>query len=315
MSDKIYKYLLITLRGLGMGAADIIPGVSGGTIALITGIYEKLILSLKAINPNTLKIVYKEGIASAWKKINGNFLISLFTGILISIFTLARLISWLMINHKVLVWAFFFGLITASAIYIWKKIDGQKLLSLVFLILGTAISFYITLATPATTPDSLLFTFIAGCIAICAMILPGISGSFILLLMGKYEFILQAVNDFKIEVLAVFAAGCAVGLISFANVISWLFKKIPNITLALLTGFMLGSLNKLWPWKEVVETMTSSSGEIVPMIEKNISPAAYQQIENADPLIFPVILVALAGFIIVFLIEYLAAKKENKKTS
>ncbi|MBS4012520.1 MAG: DUF368 domain-containing protein [Bacteroidetes bacterium] len=312
MSEKILKHLFIFFRGVAMGTADIIPGVSGGTIALITGIYEKLISSIKSINPAILKFAYKEGIAAAWKKINGNFLLVLFSGILVSIFSLAKVISWLMENHKLLVWAFFFGLIAASAIYIWKKINGHKLISLLFLIIGAAISYYITIATPSTTPESLGFTFFAGLIAICAMILPGISGSFILLLMGKYEYILNAVNELKIEVLAVFAAGCIVGIISFANIISWLFKKLPNITLGLLTGFMIGSLNKLWPWKQVIETRINSKGEIIPLIEKSVSPFYYQQIENSDPLILSVILVSFSGFILVFLIEYLATRKFDK---
>lgn len=308
MIKKLIQYLLISARGLGMGAADLIPGVSGGTIALITGIYEKLIHSIKAINPAIIKTAIKEGIDVAWAKINGNFLIALFGGILISVFSLAKLISWLINNHKILVWAFFFGLIAASAIYIWKKIKGQKLISIGFMIVGAAITFYITTVTPATTPQSYLYTFLAGCIAICAMILPGISGSFILLLIGKYEYILNAVNDFKIDVLAVFAIGCAIGLVSFANVISWLFKKFPNQTLAILTGFMIGSLNKLWPWKEVVKTRISSGGVEVPIIEKNISPFDYSH----DPQLIQVILIALSGFIIVFLIEYFAGLRISK---
>ncbi len=312
MLKKLTHYILISARGIGMGAADIIPGVSGGTIALITGIYEKLIFSIKSINPALIKQAYKEGIAAAWKKINGNFLIALFAGILISIFSLARLISWLMDNHRLLVWAFFFGLISASAIYIWRKTSGPVLIRLIFIIIGTSISYYITIATPSSTPDSLLYVFGAGCIAICAMILPGISGSFILLLIGKYEYILNAVKDIKTDVLIVFAAGCVVGLISFANVISWLFKRFPNQTLALLTGFMIGSLNKLWPWKKVIETRINSHGEIEPFIEKSISPFYYSELYSQDPMIFQVLISAISGFIIVFLFEYLASLKSKK---
>ncbi len=312
MLKKIYKYLLITARGLAMGAADIIPGVSGGTIALITGIYEKLIFSIKSINPGLVKTAYKEGIPTAWRKINGNFLVALFAGILISIFTLARIISWLMDNHKMLVWAFFFGLIAASAIYVWKKTNGRILIRLVFLIIGASISYFITIATPSTTPDSLIYVFGAGFIAICAMILPGISGSFILLLLGKYEYILDAVKEVKLDVLALFAAGCVIGLVSFANIISWLLKRFPNETLALLAGFMLGSLNKLWPWKEVIETRINSEGVAEPFIEKSISPFSYSQMYGEDPLIFQIIITAISGFILVFLIEYLFTLKTKK---
>ena len=306
MNKAILKYLLITLRGMGMGAADIIPAVSGGTIALITGIYEKLIASIKSLNPALLKIAYKEGIHAAWKKVNGDFLLALFAGIFISIFSLARLISWLLDNHPILVWAFFFGLIAASAIFLWKQIKSNKLISFLFLIAGAIVTFYITLVSPANTPNSMIYVFGAGCIAICAMILPGISGSFILLLLGKYVFILGAVNELKIDVLAVFAAGCAIGLVSFANVISWLFKKYPNQTLALLTGFMLGSLNKLWPWKELVETRITQEGEIIPLLEKNVMPYNF----IGDPLLYQAIFIAICGFIVVFLFERLASAKK-----
>ncbi len=305
MLKNTLKYIMIYLRGLGMGAADIIPAVSGGTIALITGIYEKLISSIKSINPALIKHAYKNGIGAAWQKINGNFLLALFAGILTSIFSLARLITWLISNHKILVWAFFFGLISASAIYLWKKINAKKLISFLFFLLGAAITFYITLVSPATTPESFIYVFAAGCIAICAMILPGISGSFILLLLGKYEFILNAVNELKADIIAIFAAGCVVGIISFSNVISWLFKRFPNQTLALLTGFMAGSLNKLWPWKEITETRISSSGEVIPLIEKNISPLNYPE----NPMIVEVICISLLGFIMVFLFEYIAMRK------
>ncbi len=314
MRRKISDYLLIGLRGMGMGAADVIPGVSGGTIAFITGIYEELIHSIKSINGNFFRILFREGVGSAWRHINATFLVAVLGGVLISIFSLARLISWLLANHEKLVWAFFFGLIIGSAVYIGRKIDRWNFLTIVMLLAGTAIAYYVTVATPATTPEALWFIFLSGSIAICAMILPGISGSFILLLLGKYEFMLNAVRDLRADVLAVFALGCAIGIVAFSNVISWFFKNFPNATLGVLSGFMIGSLNKLWPWKEVLETRISSTGEEVPFLEKSVSPGRYVELTGEDPLIFQVIFFALLGMAIIFVFEYIHWKKQKEKT-
>lgn len=310
MSRLFTDYILLGLKGMGMGAADIIPGVSGGTIAFISGIYEELIGSIKSFNAKLLRILFREGVAPAWNHVNGNFLLAVFGGILISIFSLSRMISWLLTNHQMLVWAFFFGLIVGSAIFVGKKISTWNWFTLGMLLAGTIIAYYVTIASPASTPETTWFVFITGCVAICAMILPGISGSFILLLMGKYEFILQAVNEVKVAVLVSFAAGCVVGLISFSNIIGWLFRKYPNATMALLTGFMIGSLNKLWPWKEVVEQRINSAGELVPFIEKSISPLKYAALHSADPKLFAAIISATSGLLLVVAFEKLTAKKK-----
>lgn len=305
MKRNFTDYLIIGAKGMGMGAADVIPGVSGGTIAFISGIYEELVNSIKSINASLFKTLFSKGIAAAWKQVNGTFLISVLTGILLSIFSLAKLISWLLTNHQMLVWAFFFGLIIGSAIFVGKKIRQWNALTVIMLLTGTATAYYITIATPATSPEGLWFIFISGAIAICAMILPGISGSFILLLMGKYEYILNAVNDLKVDVLLVFAAGCALGIIAFSNLISWLFKKFHNATLALLTGFMVGSLNKLWPWKEVIESRLNSKGEMVPFIEKSIAPSRFAEITGESTLMIPILICALAGLLLIFAFERL----------
>lgn len=293
-----------------MGAADIIPGVSGGTIAFITGIYEELIHSIKSFDAVFIKTLFQKGIKAAWIHVNGTFLIALLTGILISIFSLARLITWLLDNHPLLVWAFFFGLIIGSVIHVGRKIKVWNVLSIIMLLLGTFIAFYITIAAPATTPETHWFIFISGAIAISAMILPGISGSFILLLLGKYEFMLNVIKEMKIDFLAVFALGCAVGLIAFSNIISWLLKRFHDATLALLTGFMLGSLNKLWPWKEVISTFVNSSGEEVPFIERSITPGRFEMIYQAEPQVWPVILFALLGLGLILLFEWSGNKKQ-----
>jgi uncharacterized membrane protein len=204
---SIGDYLLLGLRGMGMGAADVIPGVSGGTIAFITGIYEELVHSIKSINARLLRTLFSEGIGPAWKQANGTFLATVLTGVLVSIFSLARLISWLLEHHQMLVWAFFFGLIIGSAIHVGRKITNWSAVTVIMLVAGTAIAYYITIATPATTPGTRWFVFVSGAIAISAMILPGISGSFILLLLGQYEFILNAVRDLKADILAIFGAG------------------------------------------------------------------------------------------------------------
>ncbi len=309
---KLTDYALLGARGLAMGAADVIPGVSGGTIAFITGIYEELINSIKSVNKSFFTILFKEGIPAAWKHINGNFLFAVLSGILISIFSLARVITWLLEHYPLMVWAFFFGLIVASAWHVGRKINRWNFLTVISLLVGVVVAAYITIATPASTPEAGWFIFISGCIAIMAMILPGISGSFILLLMGKYEFILNAVKNLQITTILTFAAGCVIGIISFSNVISWLFRKFPDATLALLTGFMLGSLNKLWPWKEIVSYRINSAGENVPFVEKSISPFRFADIYNQPSQILWVVVFALLGFLIIFLFDIIADRKTSK---
>lgn len=315
MQRKPKDYALLTARGIGMGAADVIPGVSGGTIAFITGIYEELINSIKSADKEFLSLLLKFDFTGAWKHINAGFLIAVFSGILFSIFSLARVISWLLDVYPKMVWAFFFGLIIASALHIGKKITQWNGVSLALLIIGAAVAAWITIATPATSPEALWFVFISGSIAITAMILPGISGSFILLLMGQYEFILNAVKDFNILVIVVFALGCVVGIISFSNVISWFFRKYPNPTMALLTGFMIGSLNKLWPWKEVTMYRTNSAGEEVPFLERSVSPFTYSEITGEPNQLWQIITIATIGFLIIFLFDIFAERKAKKETT
>jgi putative membrane protein len=312
MNRKLPDYLVLGAKGMAMGAADVIPGVSGGTIAFITGIYEELINSIKSVNASLFRTLFREGIAAAWKQLNGNFLVAVFSGILISIFSLARLISWLLTNHQMLVWAFFFGLIIGSAIFVGKKIKKWNTLTVLMLLAGTTLAYYITIATPATTPEALWFIFISGGVAICAMILPGISGSFILLLMGKYEYILTAVKEFNAMVLLVFGLGCVTGIIAFSNIIAWLFRKFHNATLALLTGFMIGSLNKLWPWKQVVEERLNSHGELVPFLEQSISPARFVELTGQSTLMLPILVCALAGLLLIFVFEKLTHGVDEK---
>ena len=299
MKRTIKSYLGVTLRGLAMGAADVVPGVSGGTIAFITGIYEEFLNSLKSINLDVVKTLKSDGIANAWKQINGNFLVALFAGIGISIISLAKGISFLLKTYPILLWAFFFGLIIASSIVIAKKITKWSAGTIISLTVGAAIAFYITVATPAQTPEATWFVFLSGMVAICAMILPGISGSFILLLMGKYAFIINSLSTFNIKVIITFALGCIAGLLSFSHVLSWMFKKYYNLTIALLTGFMIGSLNKVWPWKLTTQWRTNSHGEQVPFLQESILPSAHE----GEALLLPAILLAVVGFILIIVME------------
>lgn len=256
----MFRYVLLALKGCAMGMADVVPGVSGGTIAFISGIYSELIESIKSFNPTALKLLGRFEFRKFWRHINGSFLFSVLLGIGIAIFSLARLMTYLLAHHPIEIWSFFFGLIVASAAFVARDIRKWNLTSLLGLLVGTALAFWITIASPTQTPNDWWFIMLSGAVAICAMILPGISGAFILLLLGKYQYILQAVSEFRLGVLLLFAVGAVAGIISFSHLLSWLLRKHHDLTISLLMGFMVGSLNKVWPWKEVVETYTDAQG-------------------------------------------------------
>ena len=302
------EYLSLSLKGMAMGAADIIPGVSGGTIAFISGIYEELIETINNVNFEAIKKLKNNGIKSFWTHINGNFLIALLTGIAISIMSLAKVITHLLETHSQLLWGFFFGLIVASVYIVGKQVNKWDINNIISLIIGSSIAFYITILNPMQNPDALWFVFLSGSIAICAMILPGISGSFILLLLGSYEFILVAIKDFKLDVITIFGVGCITGLLAFSKLLNWLFKKYHDITIALLTGFLIGSLNKIWPWKETIQTRINSHGEIVPFIQSNVLPSNFE----GDSNIIEVIFLTLIGIVIIYLLERFSI--HNNKT-
>ena len=297
MERRIKDYAVLTLKGMAMGAADVVPGVSGGTIAFIAGIYDELINSIKSINMHSLKLLFTGKIAAFWKAVNGNFLFALLLGIAISVFSLAKLITYLLLNEPVLVWSFFFGLVLASTWFVTKDIKGWNWKTVAGFVGGAVIAYYITVATPAETSTNLMFIFLCGAIAICAMLLPGISGSFILVLLGKYFYVMEAVKTLDLVVLGVFAFGAALGITSFSRVLSYALKNFRNITLSVLSGFMLGSLNKVWPWKEV-EKLVSDGHEV--MIEHNIAP-------NTE--VAEAVVLMLIGFILVYVLEKISAKK------
>lgn len=313
MNRTSKNYFVLVLKGISMGAADVVPGVSGGTIAFITGIYEELINSIKSINLTTIKLLFNFKIAEFWKTINGTFLLSIVTGIMISIFSLAKALEYLLSNHPVLIWSFFLGLIVASTVYVAKTIRKWNAATILSAIAGIITAYFITIISPVEANTDYWFIFLAGAIAICAMILPGISGSFILVLLGMYQFILEAVNNLQIAILLTFLAGAVIGIIAFSNVLSWLLKKYNNQTIALLAGFMVGSLNKVWPWKQVTETFTGSNGEIKPLVEKNIMPETYEQITGNPAFLFWAVILAAVGFAIIFIIEGLTKTKDQSK--
>jgi len=254
MGRKIKDYFTIGLKGMAMGAADTVPGVSGGTIAFISGIYEELITTIGNVDYSLIKEWKENGFSAFWKKLNGSFITALLLGVLISVFTFMRLASYLLDNHPILIWSFFFGLVIASIWFVAKQISQWKVSSFIGLIVGALVAFYITTLPVGSSSDSYLYLFISGAIAVCAMILPGISGAFILVLLGAYETITKAVHDFDLKKVAVVGLGAITGLLLFSKILKWLFKHYKNLTLAVLTGFIAGSLNKIWPWKHVLET-------------------------------------------------------------
>lgn len=295
-----------------MGAADVIPGVSGGTIAFITGIYEELIETIRSIDAVSIKLLTQFEFRQFWIKINGNFLLAVVSGLITSLLTLAKLMNYLLTTFPIPVWSFFFGLILISAPLILREIKIWTFKTIIVGIAGIIIAYWITITTPAQTPSSLYFIFFCGAVAICAMILPGISGAFILLLLGKYEFMIKSLVDLDFAVVFVFMAGCIVGLLSFSRFLSWTLKHYRFPALALLAGFMLGSLNKVWPWKEVVSFRLNHEGKQVPAFDHSIWPGQYLDKTGNDPQIFQAILFVAMGILIVVLVEKIALAFKTK---
>ncbi len=313
MARKIGEYIGIALKGCAMGAADVVPGVSGGTIAFITGIYEELINSIKSIDIEAIKLLLKLRIGDFWQKINGNFLLAVLCGVAISILSLAKLMTYLLAHHPIMIWSFFFGLIIASSLLVFKEIKKFTLAAALAIIVGAIAAYFITVLSPTETPNDWWFIILCGAIAICAMILPGISGSFILLLMGKYLYILTALSSFEITTIVLFAFGALIGIISFSHALSWLLLHHHTATVSLLTGFMIGSLNKVWPWKECLETTVNSHGEVVPLVERNISPTQFEALTGEPSLLLWAIVMAIVGFATIYIIE--RASHHNQKTA
>ena len=306
MQRRLVDYFIISLKGLAMGAADAVPGVSGGTIALIAGIYEELINTISNVNLGLFTMLRKEGFKSFWRDLNGNFLLALLSGIVISFVTFMRLAKYLIEHHPILIWSFFFGLVVASIYFVAKQIKKWNLALIIAFIIGAFIAYYISTLPGLAENNNPFFLMFAGALAICAMILPGISGAFILVIIGAYKSLTDAVHDFDLKRIALFAIGALVGLLSFSRVLKWLFKRYHNLTLAVLTGFIAGSLNKIWPWKKVLTWRTDSEGIQIPVLEQSISPLQY----DGDPKILWAILLITGGFLTIFVLEKIGTKYE-----
>jgi putative membrane protein len=333
MQRRFIDYLIISFKGMAMGAADAVPGVSGGTIAFISGIYEELINTISNVNLTTLKTLKTEGVKAFWTKVNGNFLLALLIGMVISFASFMKLAKYLIEQHPVLIWSFFFGLIIASILFIGKQITKWNIATIIAVLLGAVLAYYITSLPSMASSNNPFFLFFAGAIAICAMILPGISGSFILVILGAYKTLSVAIDSLDFKKIAIFALGAIVGLLSFSRVLKWLFKNYHNITLAVLTGFIFGSLNKIWPWKETISVMPDATKEVVPftsvsdlgtlsvyqktiqdyesyktIIEKSISPSNYSKLNQIDDQVFTAIALMTIGFLTIFILEKIGNK-------
>lgn len=311
---RIIDYIMVAVKGACMGAADVIPGVSGGTIAFITGIYDDLLGSINAIDATAVKLFFTGKFKEFWKHINGSFLVSLFCGILISVLTIAGLMQYLLEHHPIQTWAFFFGLIVASSIFILRGIEGWNLKAVLFLIFGVFLGVTICTLSPTTTPDALWFIFLSGAIAICAMILPGISGSFILLILGKYQYIMGAISGLtsgqavgeSIVVLGVFAVGAVCGILAFSRFLHWLLGRFHKETLITLAGFIIGSLVKVWPWSDKAAIVRAQFPDAASVAEASL---------QIDMQVGSAILFAVIGFSLVTGIEIVGKMLSKRKAA
>ncbi|WGY45576.1 DUF368 domain-containing protein [Vibrio sp. ABG19] len=304
------NYITTFLKGIAMGAADVVPGVSGGTIAFITGVYDTLLESIRRINPRLLGLWRREGFAAAFRHINGGFLIALFGGIITSIVSLAKLISWLLETHPIPTWSFFFGLILVSVYHILRQVQQKSVSRWCCLALGVAFAYSITVIKPLSMDFTSLNILLAGSIAICAMILPGISGSFILLLIGMYTPIIDAVKSLQGSVLGLFVLGCVAGLLCFSHLLSWLLNHYRDVTLSFLTGLMLGTLPKIWPWKETLSWRTNSHGEQVPLLQHNLSPFEFESVTSQPAQLGIAILFMVCAIALVLGLEKYASRHD-----
>lgn len=287
-----------------MGAADVVPGVSGGTVAFISGIYKELIDSISNLNLGLLSTLKKSGFKSFWQEANASFLASIFAGILISALSVMNLMHYLLEHFPVQVWSFFFGLVAASILFIGKQIKKWTPLLFFLFFISAVAAYSISQINVIGSSDSLLYLFLCGAVAICAMILPGISGSFILVLMGAYSTISSAVHNRDFLKLIVFFMGCLVGLLSFARLLKWLFSRYENATLVILTGFILGSLNKIWPWKNTLLSSVINGKEHI-IKEASVLPKHYQ----GEPVVLFAVLFMISGFALILIIEKIAQKE------
>lgn len=297
------QWLKLLVSGFLIGSGNVVPGVSGGTMAFILGVYEELVESLRmAGRPETYRALFSFDIGKALRLVHAGFLAAIMIGAFLAVVTLVPGLEWMLEYQPVIIWSFFFGLILASVVIVGMSIHRWTIIIGVALLIGAIGAYLIVGMVPVQTPETWWFLMLAGALAICAMILPGISGSFILVLLGKYEYFVRAVNDRDFVALMWAGIGAVIGLVTFAQVLSWLFKRYRDVTVAVLTGFMLGSLRKVWPWKETMETMVDRHGEVVPLVERNVLPALQVNGSFNMEIVYAV-LAALLGLALVLLID------------
>lgn len=295
------RYLSLFIKGMGIGSADILPGVSGGTIALITGIYDELLEAIQAFDLTAFRLFRTGQFKLLWKHLHGDFLLPLSVGVGLSLSTAVRLVTYLLAYHPIQTWSLIGGLLAVSACTVYQKIRQWRLHTILTSLGGIFLAHSVTQATPLHTPNTGWFIGLSGIIAVCAMLLPGISGSFMLLLLGKYAFMLDALKNLKLDILVTFSLGGVVGLLGFSRLIAWLLRKYHDNTLALLAGFMLGSLRKVWPWKQCCTPLTLGSSSLV--VAQNVSPLQFQANCHQDPLVLQALFWMSLGMLLVVSLE------------
>ena len=305
------QYLLLFSKGLAMGAADVVPGVSGGTIAFVSGIYMELINSIKSLNLEMLRVLRSQGFAAAWRHINGNFLITLVAGILTSLFSLAVFMQYLLAQHPLPLWSFFVGLICGSVIYLFRQNSLNRWQAMLLFVNGIGVAWAVSVAPAVQLEGGLVTMFFAGSIALCAMILPGISGSFILVLLGLYPVFISAIAQLQLDILSVFALGGIIGLALFSRFLSWMLARYEVSVIATMCGFLVGSLNIIWPWKLVLESAVSHSGKTLVLAAQNLWPSQYTELVGGDAQTLLSVSAMLLGLILVLGLEYVGSKFAN----
>ena len=308
---RFSQYLILFLKGLAMGAADVVPGVSGGTIAFVSGIYIELIDTIKSVNIQALRVLKSQGLAAAWRHINGNFLVVLLSGILTSLFSLAVVMQFLLAEHPLPLWSFFVGLIVGSVIYLLRQYRFAHWREYLLFATGIAIAWGISVAPSVQLEGTLATMFFAGSIALCAMILPGISGSFILMLLGLYPVFIGAIAELQLDILMVFGLGGIIGLAVFSRVLSWLLAHYEVPVIAMMCGFLVGSLNIIWPWKQVLESVVSHSGKTIVLSAQNLWPSQYTQLVGMEAQTLLSVTAMLAGLILVLGLEYVGSRYQD----
>jgi len=312
MDKSRNDYILLFVKGIGVGAVEVIPGASGAAVAFITGVYDELVHSLKAIDLEALKLLFKFRTADFWKKINGNFLAALGGGIVFSLFSFARLINYFFDHHSILIWSFFIGIVSISGLLVLRRIRTWDISVALCLLVGAGAGYALTVLTPLQSSPNMGLIFLAGVVGVGATLIPGISGIFVLILLGQYQFLVNALLEFNVLAILLFGIGGLAAIAGFSRFLSWILDNYHGATVALLAGFMLGSLNKVWPWREALEFVTNRSGKQVPVFDQSILPWNYLATTGKDPQVFQAVLMMALGVFIVVLIEKIAARLKTK---